>query len=91
MAVLSFVYLLATLLLALLAFEVNASIEWNNLMKSSTLLRSSSKGDLEASSKPWKSVNIISKQIHQQANTIREGLFRQVSTTSQLFRLSIFI
>ena len=77
MSLLRFAFLLSALLLVLLSAE--ASIEWNNLMKSSSTLLGSRNVERETSLKPWRSVDRISKQFHNQAQTLKEGFLRQVS------------
>lgn len=76
---LRFAYLLSALLLVLLSAE--ASIESNNLMKSSTLLGSRNV-ERDTSFKPWRSVNRISKEFQNQAQTLKEGFLRQVRQES---------
>ncbi len=85
MAVLRFAYLLANIVFyVLLSTEVCASIEWNNIIKSSTLLgSSSSRNEADRFSYPWNSANRISKQFQNHAITLKDEFLRQ--QVSQIF------
>lgn len=89
MAVLRFAYLLANIVFCvLLSTEVCASIEWNNIIKSSTLLgSSSSRNEADRFSNPWNSANRISKQFQNHAITLKDEFLRQ--QVSQIFWLHI--